>query len=252
VDDAGYSSLHYRLTTIPPRSTLIATLLGVAYTVVALATELFATMQAAGVESLLLGVFIWTFNLVLYALVAVVVYHTLHQLRVVNAIYTKYALINIFQQGPLYSLSGLTARTAVGIAIPTYLWFQANSMTTMGNTAPNIIQTVILSAVGIVTFVSPLLGAHRLLEREKQRLQDDVGRRIESTIEALHTRADTGQIEGFAEQKGVLDGLLAEQGFLDKLRTWPWRTETVRGIGVAFVLPIIIWLIQRLLERLGI
>ena len=140
----------------------------------------------------------------------------------------------------------------MGIAIPTYLWFQANSMTTMGNTAPNIVQTVILGAVGIITFVSPLVGAHWLLEREKQRLRDDVGRRIETTIDTLHNRADAGQLEGYAEQKGVLDGLIAEQGVIDKLRTWPWRTETVSGLGVAFVLPIIIWIVQRILERLGI
>ena len=252
VDEAGYSSLHYQLTTLPPRSALIAALLGVGYTAVALLMTYFTISRATGEASLLLGVFVWTFNLVMYVFVAVVLYHTLHQLRMVNAIYTKYTRINLFQQGPLYSLSGLTARTAVGIAIPTYLWFQANSLTTMGNTASDIIQTTVLAVVILVTFVSPLLGAHRLLEREKQRLQDEAARSIEDTIAELNRRVAGGDPVVAGEMKEALEALVIEQSVIDKLRTWPWRTETVRGLGAAFVLPIFIWLVQRILERLGV
>jgi hypothetical protein len=52
--------------------------------------------------------------------------------------------------------------------------------------------------------------------------------------------------------KETLDGLVTEQGVIDRLRTWPWRTETMRGLGLAFLLPIIIWAVQRVLERLGL
>ena len=45
---------------------------------------------------------------------------------------------------------------------------------------------------------------------------------------------------------------MLSQGVIDKLRTWPWRTETVSGLGLAFLVPILIWIIQRVLERLGL
>ncbi|HEX6607565.1 MAG TPA: hypothetical protein VF276_11690, partial [Chloroflexia bacterium] len=68
----------------------------------------------------------------------------------------------------------------------------------------------------------------------------------------LHRRADTGDLTEFAALKAVLDGLVTEQGMIDKLRTWPWRTETVAGFGVAFFVPMIFWFVQRVLERLGV
>jgi hypothetical protein len=251
-DDAEYTRLSYQLTTLPARPTLIAAGLGGLYTFVAqLINVLTTASQVTIAESPILLGLIVGFNLVLYVLAAVLVYHTLHQLLMVNTIYTRHTRINLFQLGPLYALSGLTARTALGIGIPAYIWFQANSVSIQGMTIPDIIQAVFLGVIVVVAFIWPLGGAHRLLETEKQRLQDDVAGRIEATIATLHRRADSGELDNFAAQKSVLDGLLAEQGVIDKLRTWPWRTETVRGLGVAFFLPIVIWLVQRILERLG-
>jgi len=253
VDDAEYENLRYQLTTLPAVPTLIASCLGVAYAFVALQINTLTTAQdqmMAGMPPLSVGL-VWTFNILIYVLVAVLVYHTLHQLLMVNAIYTRHTHINLFQLGPLYALSGLTARTAIGIGIPTYVWFQTNSSSELGSSASNIIQTVLLSIVIVLTFIWPLLGAHNLLEREKFRLEDEVTRRMESTVARLHSHADTGELTDFKALKEVLDGLVTEQGVIEKLRTWPWRTETARGVGVAFLLPIFIWVIQRVLERLG-
>jgi hypothetical protein len=253
VDDAGYERLRYELTTLPARPTLIASLLGVVYSVADQFTNFFnAAAEAILDKSQLLVVLVWAFNALIYVVAAVLVYHTLHQLLMVNEIYTQHTRINIFQQGTLYALSGLTARTALGIGIVTYVWFQADSMTTTGNSALDVIQAVFLGAVVAVTFVSPLLGAHRILEREKQRLQDEAAGCVEAAIADLNGRLATGELAVARELKEALEGLVIEEGVIEKLRTWPWRTETVRGLGAAFVLPIFIWLVQRILERLGL
>jgi hypothetical protein len=92
-----------------------------------------------------------------------------------------------------------------------------------------------------------------LLEREKQRLQDEVARRIEATIARLHKQVDSDELGDSATKlKDTLDGLVTEQGVIDKLRTWPWRTETVSGLVLAFLLPILTGIVQRLLQRLGL
>ncbi len=252
-DEDEYNKLCYQLTTLPARPVWIASGLGVLYTIVA---RLYITATApdsnAAAGSPVVMVMIEVFDIMIYVLVAVTVYHTLHQLRLVNTIYTKHTRINLFQLGPLYALSGLTARTAIGIGIPTYLWFQANSSVMPGVDTSNIIRTAFLSITIIGTFIWPLLGAHSLLEKEKQRLADDVAGRIESTVATLHRLADTGKLDDYGPLKGVLDGLLTEQGVIQKLRTWPWRTETVSSLGVAFLVPIVLWIVQRVLERIGL
>jgi hypothetical protein len=253
VDDAGYEELRYQITTLPARSTLIATSLGAVYTFTVLLTNIITMgTDNTGSSSPVIVVLVWLLNLLIYMMVGVLVYHTLHQLRTVNLIYTKHTRINLFQLGPLYDLSGLTARTAVGIGIPTYLWFQVNSLSVMGPTLYDFIQTVFLGIIMLITFISPLWGAHRLLAREKQRLEDEVSQRIEATIATLHSRVDNQVLDDRGILKDTLDGLVTEQNVIHKLRTWPWRTETINGIALAFLIPIIIWVVQRVLERLGL
>lgn len=252
VDEAEYHKLLYQLTTLPARPTLLASGIGVAYTFAVFAINILNLGSLGVVEmSPLLVVQVVGYNVPIYVLVAVLVYHTIHQLRMVNTIYTQHTRINLFQLGPLYALSGLAARTAIGIAVPTYVWFQANSLSAVGTTVSDIIQTVFLGIMVVVTFVWPLLGAHGLLEREKQRLHDEVARRIEATIASVHHRVDNSELGDLGEQKEALNVLVAEQGLIAKLRTWPWRTETVSGLGLTFLLPILIWVAQRVLERLG-
>jgi hypothetical protein len=251
VDEVRYCKLLYQITTLPPRPVWVASVLGVAYTFAVIGFNMLAAGSFGPFNmSPALIVLSIGYNVLIYVLVAVMIYHTIHQLRMVNAIYTQHTRINVFQLGPLYALSGLTARTAIGIGIPTYVWFQANSLSFAGATVSDVIQTVFLGGMIVVTFITPLLGAHNLLEREKQRLKDEVARRVEGTIAAIHKRVDSGE-GSIAPLKEVLDGLVTEQNVIDKLRTWPWRTETASGLGLTFLVPVLIWVVQRVLERLG-
>ena len=253
VDDAGYNKLSYQLTTLPAWPTLIASGLGALYALGTLLVSILTDApQGLGAISPLVPIVEISFRTLIYVLIGVVVYHTVHQLRMVSEIYTHHTRINLFQLGPMYALSGLAARTAIGIGIPTYIWFQVNSVSSVGVSPADIFETIFMGIIIVATFIWPLWGAHNLLEREKQRLQDEVARRIEATIATLHNRVDTGDLKDRGPLKETLDGLVAEQGVIDKLRTWPWRTETVRGLGLAFLLPIIIWVVQRVLERLGL
>lgn len=255
-NDADYDMLGYQLTTLPRRPTNIVTFIGVLYALASIfadsTTAAGSTTESFSVSLLVVIVIGVSISVAIHVFTAILVYHTLHQLRMVSKLYTEHTRINVFQLGPLYVLSGLTARTAIGISIITYIWFQADSSSVAESALINIIESVVLGALVIVTFVLPLVGAHTLLEREKQRLQDEVGRRMETTMEAMHASSDTSEMTDYAALKGVLDGLVVEQAVIEKLPTWPWRVETIRGLGVAFVLPVVIWIIQRLLERLGI
>ena len=47
-----------------------------------------------------------------------------------------------------------------------------------------------------------------------------------------------------------LDYLVLQRDVLARLPTWPWSTGTLRGFASVLVVPIVIWLIQRLLGNL--
>ena len=59
-------------------------------------------------------------------LFGVVVYNTIRQLRLVNAISSNYIRVNIFQLRPVQAFSRLTAATAVGLVIFFYGWLWIN------------------------------------------------------------------------------------------------------------------------------
>ncbi|HEY0071028.1 MAG TPA: hypothetical protein VGE04_13760 [Chloroflexia bacterium] len=249
VDDAEYERLYYKFTTMPRRPVLVANMLGAIYAVILLLSfdTTDTTIAAGAMSPAQVAVAIVSF-LFSYILTATMIYHTIHQLRLVNEIYTRYTRINLFQPGPMYALSRLTARTAIGLSIPTYAWFQA----TTGSSADAPGEMPFFAVLIALTFVWPLLGAHGLLGREKERLKDEVSKRIEATIVELQTRVDSGDVHDRGALKDTLEGLVASQGVIDKLRTWPWQTQTVSGLGAALLLPLIVWVIQRVLERLGI
>jgi hypothetical protein len=254
VDEAGYERLRYELTTMPARPALVAFGLGVAYAFGSLlvsATVGFEPSRKAS-PPLVIALLV-VHSMLASGLAALLAYHTIHQLRTVSRIYTEHTRINLFQVGPLYALSNLAARTAIGISVPTYFWFWLNFASPSGLSLSDILLAVFFSTIIVVTFIWPLLGAHRLLEREKQRLQDEVARRIETTMAAFHNHIDTGQPDDArGALKNTLDGLVIEQGVIQRLRTWPWQTQTISGVGAALLLPMTIWIIQRLLQRLGI
>lgn len=265
VDEVEYNSLSRQLTTLPQRPTWVACAIGAVYGLASLLLNTFTDLNKllASPSMTRAGVGVHTYPMIaevtdvsvrvlLYSLVGVLIYHTFHQLRVVNVVYTKYTHINLFQLGPLYALSGLTAQSAMGIAIPAYLWFQVTTLSAPQAYLSEIIQAVILGGVILVTFIWPLLGAHNLLEREKQRLEEDIARRIEATMSRLHGQIDADDLSARGPLKETLDGLVTEQGVVERLRTWPWRTGTIRGVGVAFFVPIVVWVVQRVLERLGL
>ncbi|MEO8288228.1 MAG: hypothetical protein ABI670_17515 [Chloroflexota bacterium] len=248
IDDAEFNTLRYRFTTLPARPTLIVACLGALYGVSSWLSlspvqrengKFFSSPPATVLEGL---VFMLT-----YVGAAIVIYHSVRQLRMVSLIYATHTQVDLFNLAPIYALSSVTARTAIAVLLITYAWYFINVTSEPGFT--NQFDIFILSAISVVMFVAPLGGMHRLLVRAKIRAQTAAQQEFKATVAELHRRRDAGQ---FAEMGGIndaLDGLLKEQSALDKISTWPWKTETLRGVATAVLLPILLWAVTRLLER---
>src|SRR5919197_4110859 len=60
---------------------------------------------------------------------------------------------------------------------------------------------------------------------------------------------DQNELSEVGLLNNVLAGLNMERTLLEKLPTWPWRTDTLTGFLSATVLPILLFLIQNLLRK---
>lgn len=249
IDEGEFQALKRRFTTLPPWPTVVFALVGAAYGAYSLLTmgegqkqaaRFFSSPAASVVEAL--------FFVLTYLGAGVVIYHSVRQLFMVSRIYSRYTQVDLYDLAPIYALASLAGRTAVGVLIITYAWFFVNiSVVTLGVTSSA--DVVVLSGISVVMFVLPLWGAHRLLVEAKTKAQTRAQQQFKETVEELHRRRDDGRYDEIGGLNDTLDGLLKEQGALDKISVWPWRPETLRGVATAVGLPLLVWVATRLLER---
>lgn len=251
-DEVTFERLSYELTTTPARGALLAGLAGAAGgAIVSLLLPLSITQAQKLFTSPLSTLLDATLLIGLWALLATVMYRTVRQLRLVSRIYTQHTRIDLFRLGPLYAFSTLTARTALSIMFALYVWFAVDPSPLLTN-MPFAGAVAVFGLAALITFARPLLDLHELLAEEKRRLQDENGEQIKNIVAALHLRAKAGEYAQADQIEAVMNSLVAERDVLARLRTWPWETETARLVITAALLPMLLWLVQRILERLGI
>jgi hypothetical protein len=245
--DEAYADLHYRLTTLPARSTLLASL--AALTVGALIETSaghyhLSELNAFPISGHLLRFFYW----ITWWLFGAFLYHTVHQLRLINYIYTERTHVNLFRMKPLYGLSNLTALTSGSLTVIPYGFVLVNRFDL--TTEPIVLSFyLIVTFLAVVTFIWPQIGIHRLQVEEKERLLYEANQRFEATILELHQRIDSGKLEEIGKLNTVLASLQIERNALARIGTWPWEPEVVRLLITALALPLGLWMIQFVLQR---
>ena len=243
-----YRRLRYQLTTLPALPTFLASLIGVA-SIVLLNILLDSYGDFGGLGAFPISrTLIYLMYVSVWWVVAAFLYHTVHQLRTINRIYTHHARVNLFKMRPLYGLSGITALTGVSLTAITYGWMAINPE--LWGEPISMAVVLPITVLSLAVFIWPLLGIHQLLEEEKGRLLDECAVRMESAIAELHRRVDSEGLEGMDDLNKTISSLEIEQNLLERIPTWPWRPETVRLLITALALPLGLWFIQYLLQRL--
>ena len=253
-DARPFEVLHYELTTLPRRPTIVAGLIGLAFgafSVAALPTGM-QDYPMAGMNSTPTA---FTFMLITFLPTLwfwfTLIYHTIHQMRSVHRIYSRETAVDLYRLQPFYALAGLAAVTALGFAIYTYPWLADPGTQTGGN--PQADFTVLLTLPfylwPMVIFVWPLWGARRSLARHKEMSLEEVGRRREAITVRFHRRLEREPLSGMDEFNKALATLELEASALDRLPTWPWPRGMFRNLMAAFLLPVFIWLIQYVLQK---
>jgi hypothetical protein len=236
--ESELEEVHWRLTTLPAMPALVISLLGL---VLGVASSLDWNPGAPDQVLSNLAYYATTVFAGLYA------YHAVRQLRLVTSLYAGRARVDIHNVAPLYSFSILSAHTAIGMLL---VLSGAVLITPEGLVEGFLLAALLFGALAVLTFLLPLAGLHRRLAEEKDLALAENGVRWQSSTAELYRRVDRRDWAGADRLNATLTALERGRAAIDRIPTWPWRPETLRGLVAALVLPVAIWLVQYGLERI--
>lgn len=254
-DEKQFELARERLTTMPARATLVAGVFGVAVYLLlfVIIQDLEVSLRLIQIPYALISIGVFFSYLTLaWFIFGAWVYHTIHQLRVIHRLYTTQAAVDPFHPEPLYALSSITSRTAIVILANSYGWFGVNMAS--GPVGPSnlvslVVTNVFFVGLGLLIFIWPLWGAHRLLETAKHEAMSTNAYHYRIAVEELHSNVANRAIdpaEGWEKALSALDG---ERKVLERVPTWPWAPGSLRNLIAALLVPILVWAAQLGLQR---
>lgn len=176
----------------------------------------------------------------------VFIYHTIRQLRLVNAIYSNHIRINLFNLGPLRAFSRLTASTAVGLLVGVYGWMLINPELL---TDPGIFGiVVIITILAVSIFVWPLYGVHRQMEVAKEEALLEIDLRFETVFSKFNQGFLNDDYSEIEKLNGTIASLDIQRNRIKSIPTWPWSPETAQFVIAAIALPLVLSILRYLVE----
>ena len=247
-DDSAYETLLYQLNNTPSVPVLLGSLGGLLWGILLQQILLKPLMGILKLSTSPLSSFIDGSILALtWVVLGGGIVCLIHLLQTINRIYLQHTRIQLFQPQPLYILSNLAGRAALGVAIYALLWV---AVTPSIVNAPAILGMLLLiEGLAAATFLIPLLGVHQLLLSEKHSLQESVGKRLQRIMSEIHERIETGDTAGIDFLQKQMSVLQAQQSILKKAPTWPWHPDTIRLVATSILIPVLVFIAQRILGQ---
>jgi hypothetical protein len=179
-----------------------------------------------------------------YAVAAPAIVVSIGWLRTVVQLHADATAIDPFDRAPLYAFSRVTAVLGVSVVALAYYSFTANGAFQAGN-LPSLVFLAVTTLSGLVAFVAPQWGIHNRLVREKNRLSQEVERRVTRLAAELYARVDAGDFAATSALNATLSGLTTLRDRVARLPTWPWPPQLLRGFVTALLLPVVVYLLTR-------
>ena len=243
----------YKITTLPARPALAATVLGILLYLLIYGSSSTSQLSVFGLATSTISLItVGIYFLLMWGLLGLAVYHTIHQIAVVRELFATVTKADPYNPEPLYAFSGITGRTAAILLLISYCWtlmliqtkwLQAGSASGLG-------VNIFFAFFSLFIFAWPLWGAHQLLAEAKKTAMAKNAALMRAATGELHDRIERKEMGAIKEWQTALGALELERSRLDKLPTWPWRPEALRGLIAALVVPILVWVLQYLLERI--
>ncbi|MEX1246929.1 MAG: hypothetical protein WEA61_00480 [Anaerolineales bacterium] len=238
--------LKYEFAILPAGKTLgltvvtVAASIGLAY----ISPTLFGTSVAINAGYVFYQSLGWVFSL--FGAV-ILVYRLLHQIRRVSRIYELVNKVDLYNLGPIYSLSSFMGKASLILLF--ILYSNLFSDPTNLGIAGFLQGSLAISIVALAGFVWPLLGINRRLVAEKAKLIQESGRQVRAAFERLNKEQESRNLANMGNTRQLLDAVIRKREYIQNIPTWPWQPGTFRGLLLGVVLPILIWLVQQVLLR---
>lgn len=246
VDEETLNRLKVEFTVMPARSVILS---GVFWVITYIIFTVVA-FRAFYIEYRLgtfLSIVIFIEGLISFAVGSAIYYHSLRQLRLVNRTVKMARQFNLFQLDPVYAFSRVTS--LIGVSWMIMLSMTLLTFPTALVSAPVLALLVLQAVLAIAAFVLPLWFVNRRLVAEKRRLLAEVNQRLEATIKHLHDSIDGNVLSEMDPLNKAVITLNAEHDHLNSIPTWPWRAGTLTGFLSALLLPIVLFLIQLIIQN---
>lgn len=245
------SQTEYRLRYFPPRASLWATL---AFSLLGGSFFIWLFTQIPGarlLEGSTPAVVTDGLICLLYgAWQGMFVYGTYHLQTQIGLVYAHYVEVDLLLPQPLYALASVSTRAALITLFVVYLW----AFTFPPGPYHGLMLGIVLAfgLIGLAILVLPLRGVHRRLLAEKRQMQSELGERTRATIAKLYRKADTDELGDIDGLNKLLSSLELTRQTIERASTWPWHPDTPRLLITAMLLPLLLWFVQRVLNRLGL
>ncbi|MFN2199526.1 MAG: hypothetical protein ACK2UW_25625 [Anaerolineales bacterium] len=241
-----YDRIAYQLTHMPVFRPLLA---GLAVLVLVILMELLWRMPLRYAPLANLAVFNVVFQITDKSsafLFGVFIYHTLRQLRQVNAVHARHLRINLFHLAPVRGFSRLTAATAIGLLVGVYAWMLINPELLLD---PVILGVVaLITVLAVLVFVWPLYGLHRRLASEKEGALQAVDQRFESALALFNTGFDQQDFAALERLNATIASLEILHRRVKAIPTWPWEPETARFVLTTIAFPLFLAVIRFVID----
>jgi hypothetical protein len=245
IEEEGLKRLKCEFTTMPTRGVILSSVIwAIVYVILINWTfDVFYGLYGFGK---FFAMIIFLEGLISYSTGSAIYYHSFRQLWLVNRTVKMVKKFNLFQLDPIYALSRLTSRTGISWIFMLGLTLLMYPLELAKGAA--LVILVIQVTLALAAFILPLRLVNHNLVTEKRELLKELNQRVESTLERLHRCIDEGQLSDADQLNKTIMSLNAERDILKSIPTWPWSSGTLTGFLSALVLPIILFLIQIVIQ----
>jgi hypothetical protein len=247
LDAESVDEYRYRLTTLPAVPALVSAAIGLGVFVVLTLSQPANTFQVLGImTSGPTSAVEWTLQFLVWTGVGPTGLMILRQMSLVSNLTARHTRIDLFALGPVYGWSRVTAaHTVFTVAIVVVATLALSSLAA---TIQWIVAAGAALALAASAFVAPLWGAHRLIEREKDRRDSQLTRTVNTFMSDLEARIGRNDLTDLDDVKAGLDGTLLIREQVRSTSAWPWQPDTGRAVASVLLAPIAVYLVSKALD----
>ncbi len=212
----------------------------------------FLIFWTAGIESGLLettrsaflafiyGLFLFGAN---SAFITYFMINSIRRLRRIVLMHGEVRKINLLDLDPLRAFSRFSSSTAIALLLSVAIFAR------FGFDLDDVIFYGVLVILSILVFVVPLVSLRNKISVERDKQLKEISADLAVISRKMRHAIHQDDLPSLGSLRQGQEGLKFQREELNQINPWPWNFATLRGFSSAILLPIFIWLVTRLLER---